>query len=122
MASEGAVCLEPVGENLHEAIRQRAEEIYFRSGCVPGRDLENWAAAEKEIRQELNCSVRRTAVIVRVNGVEYVGEYRRESADGYEPGEFHEGALVTVRFDGNKMFVKRQNGRELETEIVQTLG
>src|ERR1019366_8201076 len=33
----------------HEAIRQRAEEIYIRNGRIPGRDMENWAQAEQEI-------------------------------------------------------------------------
>lgn len=28
---------------------------------------------------------------------------------------------VTVRFEGDKMFVKRANGKELETQIVQKI-
>src|ERR1700690_1567258 len=39
--------------DLHELIRRRAEEIYFRNGRAPGRDKENWAQAEREIAQEL---------------------------------------------------------------------
>ena len=35
--------------DLHERIRRRAEEIYFQGGCIPGRDLQNWALAENEI-------------------------------------------------------------------------
>jgi hypothetical protein len=108
--------------DLHELIRRRAEEIYYRSGSVPGRDLENWAKAEKEVRQELAAqSVRRTAVVIRVSGVLYVGEYSIHASGGYAPGEFDEGAPVPVRFEGEKMFVKRPNGRELETTIVQKI-
>lgn len=64
----------------HEAIRRRAEEIYIRNGRIPGRDVENWAQAEHEILREAAQSQsqsqsRRTAIIVRVEGVEYVGEY-----------------------------------------------
>ncbi len=33
----------------HEAIAQRARAIYEASGCKPGRDLENWLAAEAEL-------------------------------------------------------------------------
>jgi len=33
-----------------EQIRQRAIEIYFESGCIPGRDIENWTQAEKELK------------------------------------------------------------------------
>jgi len=104
--------------DLQEAIRRRAEQIYIRNGRIPGRDLDNWAQAEKEILGES----RRTAVVVTVNGVKYVGEYDPASSGGYTPGEFRAGARVPVRFDGDKMFVKRRNGKELETTIVKKLG
>jgi hypothetical protein len=105
----------------HEAIRRRAEEIYIRNGRVPGRDLENWAQAEQEIARE-SAQVRRTAIIVKVNGVEYVGEYNSASSDGYLPGEFGPGVSVPVRFHGDKMLVKRPNGKILETTIVKKNG
>jgi hypothetical protein len=107
--------------DLQEAIRRRAEEIYIRNGRIPGRDAENWAQAEKEILTEAVSSDRR-AVVVRVKGVQYLGEYDAASADGYTPGEFAKGEPVPVRFDGDKMFVKRPNGKELETTIVKALG
>ncbi len=107
----------------HEAIRRRAEEIYIRNGRIPGRDAENWAQAEQEISQELAGEApRKTAIVVRVNGEEYVGEYDPESADGYVPGEFGTGASVPVRFHGEKMLVLRPNGKVLETKIVQKNG
>jgi len=113
----------PLSEtNLHEAIRRRAEEIYIRNGKIPGHDVRNWTQAEDEIRREFQNSDRRTAVIVKVNGVQYVGEYRAETADGYAPGEFPPGSSVLVRLDGNKMMVKRSNGKILETEVVQRIG
>ncbi|HLZ41513.1 MAG TPA: DUF2934 domain-containing protein [Candidatus Sulfotelmatobacter sp.] len=108
--------------DLQEAIRRRAEEIYVRSGRIPGRDLENWARAEQEIRREVASPARHTAVVIRVQGVQYVGEYNPESAGGYKPGEFGSGAAVRVRFEGDKMFVTRANGSELETRIVQKVG
>jgi hypothetical protein len=109
--------------DLQEAIRRRAEEIYVRSGRAPGHDLENWVQAESEIlHQSAETSSRKTAVVVTVNGVKYVGEYDPASCGGYTPGEFGEGARVRVRFAGDKMFVKRPNGKELETTIVKRLG
>ena len=109
--------------DLHEAIRCRAEEIYIRNGRIPGRDLENWAQAEQEIRREFaDRPQRKTAIVVRVDGAEYIGEYNPESCDGYAPGEFGPGASVPVRFHGDKMFVKRPNGKELETTIVKQTG
>lgn len=112
----------PLSEtNLHEAIRRRAEEIYIRNGRLPGRDLENWAQAEDEIRHEAENARLRTAIIVKVNGVQYVGEYRAETANGYAPGEFPPGSSILVRIDGNKMMVKRPNGKILETEVVQKI-
>jgi len=106
--------------DLTDAIRRRAEEIYLRNGRIPGRDVENWAQAEKEIRQEMETApTARRAVVVNVDGVQYVGEYSTDAAENYTPGEFNSGAQVTVRFEGEKMFVKRPNGRELETKIVK---
>jgi hypothetical protein len=109
--------------DLQQAIRLRAEEIYERKGRIPGHDLEDWAAAEKEILQKLaERSTGRTAVVVKLNGVQYVGEYALESSGGYVPGEFAPSERVFVRFDGDKMFVKRPNGQELETTIVKKIG
>jgi len=105
----------------HEAIRRRAEEIYVRNGRIAHRDLENWAQAEREIRAEAELQGRRTAVVVSVNGVRYVGEYRVESSDGYVPGEISAGGKVQVRLDGDRMFISRPNGKELETRIVQKM-
>lgn len=107
--------------DLQGAIRGRAEEIYESSGKIPGRDIDNWMQAEREIRGEITQQAgRRTAVVVNVNGIDYVGEYQFTSSDGYEPGEFAAGDPVAVRFEENKIYVKRQNGRELETRIVKT--
>jgi hypothetical protein len=106
----------------HEAVRRRAEEIYVRSGRIPGRDLENWAQAEQEVLRESEARpASRKAIAVRVDGVQYIGEYNLETSDGYRPGEFGTGVAVPVRFHGNKMFVRRPNGKELETTIVQKI-
>ena len=109
--------------DLRDAIAQRAREIYDRSGRVPGHDVENWVQAEAEIlREYAERSARKRAIKVRVNGVEYIGEYSPELSDGYTPGEFSGGHLIPVRFVGDKMFVKRPNGKELETTIVKKVG
>jgi Protein of unknown function (DUF2934) len=106
--------------DLQESIRRRAEEIYIRNGKIPGRDLDNWAQAEAEIlREATQQSTHKTAIVVRVSGAEYVGEYDPESSDGYRPGEFGPGAFVPVRFNGDKMFVKRPSGKVLETTIIK---
>jgi hypothetical protein len=105
----------------HEAIRNRAEEIYIRNGKVPGRDLENWMQAEDEILHEA-ASTHRKAIVVKVNGTHYVGEYEPGSSGGYTPGELARGSHIPVRFTGDKMFVKRRNGMELETTVVKKVG
>jgi len=110
--------------DLQESIRRRAEEIYVRNGRVPGRDLENWAQAESEVRAEAAPTeprIRR-AIVLKINGMQYVGEYRPESSDGYLPGEFEPGAPIPVRFEDDKMFVTRPDGRELETTVVKKIG
>ena len=109
-------------EDLQEIIGQRARELYEGSGRIAGRDIENWTQAEAEILSERKNGVRKSAVVVRVNGVQYVGEYGPASADGYTPGEFAKGDMVPVRFDGEHMFVRRPNGKELATRIVRQIG
>ncbi len=108
--------------DLKEAVRRRAQEIYRRNGKLPGRDLQNWAMAEAEILRELSAETHRAAIVVKVNGVQYVGEYAREASQGYRPGEFPSGAPAAVRFEGDKMFVIRGNGQELETTVVHRIG
>jgi len=107
---------------LQEAIGRRARDIYEKSGRIAGRDVENWMQAEAEILREQKRAARKSAVVVRVNGVQYVGEYGPASADGYTPGEFAKGDPVPVRFDGDQMFVRRHNGKELATRIVRPVG
>jgi hypothetical protein len=33
----------------HEEIERRAHELYLKSGCIPGRDMDNWLEAEREL-------------------------------------------------------------------------
>ena len=112
----------PRATDLNQAIGRRAREIYEKSGKIAGRDLENWVQAEAEILSEQKRSARKSAVVVRVDGVQYVGEYQPASAGDYTPGEFAKGDPVPVRFEGNQMFVKRHNGKELATRIVSQVG
>jgi hypothetical protein len=108
--------------DMHDAICRRAEEIYVRNGRIPGHDLENWMQAEAEIfRDSVQARNPHRAIIVKVNGVQYVGEYDPGSAAGYVPGEFAAGQSVPVRIEGEKMFVQRANRVELETTIVKKL-
>ena len=110
-------------QEAQEAISGRAREIYERGGRIAGRDLENWTQAEDEIVRELSrLSDRRLAFVVRVDGVQYVGEYSVATANGYAPGEFASGDPVPVRFVGNKMLVERPNGKVLETSIATKVG
>jgi len=106
----------------HEAIRKRAEEIYVRNGRIPGHDVENWAQAEQEILRESAESPTRKAIVVKVGGAQYIGQYNPDLCDGYVPGEFGSGVSVPVRFHGDKMLVLRPNGKVLETIIVKKIG
>ena len=103
------------------AIRQRAQEIYIRNGRIPGRDMDNWAQAEQEIRRESAPPATRNAIVIRVDGTQYTGEYNQQTSDGYVPGEFSPGVSVPVRLRGNKMLILRPNGKVLETTIVKTV-
>jgi hypothetical protein len=119
--SESGARQQDTAYSLHELIRRRAEEIYERSGRIPGRDVENWMQAEEEIRSEASrYRGRKAAVVVKVDGIDYVGEYAFDAAEGYAPGEFLAGDAIAVRFEEDKMYVKRPNGKELETRVVKT--
>jgi len=107
--------------DLEEAIRQRAQEIYIRNGRTAGRDMDNWAQAEQEIRRESAEPATRNAIVIRVDGTQYIGEYNQQTSDGYLPGEFSPGVSVPVRLRGNKMLILRPNGKVLETTIVKTV-
>jgi hypothetical protein len=105
--------------DLQAAIGRRAEEIYIRNGRIPGRDLENWVQAEAEIlRESAQDPAKRARILVKVDGVQYVGEYDA-SATGYTPGEFATGDPLPIRFEGDKMFIRRRDQTELETTIVK---
>jgi hypothetical protein len=107
---------------VQEAIRRRATELYQRSGAMEGRDVENWYQAEGEILRESATHPVRRAVVVNVQGMVYTGEYECKSADGYTPGEWKPGDPVPVRLAGDKLYLRRRNGRELQTTIVKRIG
>jgi hypothetical protein len=107
---------------LLNAIRRRATELYWRSGAVAGRDTENWYQAEAEILHETGARLPRRAVVVNIEGVVYSGEYESRSAGGYAPGEWKPGDPVPIRLSGDKLYLRRPNGRELETTIVKRIG
>ncbi|HXM69110.1 MAG TPA: DUF2934 domain-containing protein [Candidatus Acidoferrum sp.] len=105
-----------------EAIRRRATEFYQRSGKLEGHDAENWYLAEAEILRESATHPLRRAVVVTIQGVVYTAEYECGSAEGYTPGEWKPGDPIPVRFDGDKLFLRRPNGRELQTTIIKRIG
>jgi hypothetical protein len=107
---------------LKEAIRRRATELYVHSGAVEGRDAENWHQAEAEILREESSHPLRRAVVVNVEGVVYTGEYESHAADGYIPGEWKPGDPIAVRLTGDNLYLRRPNGRELQTTVVKRIG
>jgi Protein of unknown function (DUF2934) len=105
-----------------EAIRRRATEFYERSGQLEGHDAANWYQAEAEILRESATHELCRAVVVNVQGVVYTGKYECRSADGYTPGEWQPGDAIPVRFEADRLFLRRPNGRELQTTIIKRIG
>jgi len=105
-----------------EAIRRRATELYLRCGGIEGHDEENWYKAEAEIIRETSTRSARRAVVVNIQGVVYTGEYEFDTADGYTPGEWQPGDPVPIRLAGDKLYLRRRNGRELQTTVVKRIG
>jgi hypothetical protein len=104
---------------IREAISHRARKLYERGGRLPGRDLDNWCQAEAEIIHEY---LTRASIVVNVGGVLYTGEYERAQSGGYQAGEWKAGDPVPVRLSGDKLYLRRPNGRELATTIVKRSG
>ncbi len=105
-----------------DTIRRRATELYRQGGGVAGHDLENWCQAEAEILRESVTHPVRRAVVINLGGVVYTGEYESTAADDYTPGEWRPGDPVPVRLAGDKLYLRRRNGRELQTTIVKRIG
>jgi Protein of unknown function (DUF2934) len=109
--------MNPRMPEIEDAIRRRAEQLYEQRGRTPGHEIEDWLQAEADVLKE--AAPTPAYVIVRFEGTTYTGEYDRKCADGYTPGEFRPGSSIEIRFDSDQMFVKRSNGRELQTRIVR---
>jgi len=108
-------------QSRDEAIRRRARELYEQRGRVAGHELEDWLQAEAEI-DGAAAAQRKSAVVVKVDGVTYTGEYDPAVSQGYCPGEWSAGERMPVRFEGDRMYLKRKNGSELEARIVKKTG
>jgi len=37
--------------SLTDKIAKKAYDLYLKSGCVSGRDMDNWLAAERQIKR-----------------------------------------------------------------------
>jgi hypothetical protein len=107
---------------MQEAIRRRATELYHHGGALEGHDEENWYQAEAEILRESATNPARRAVVVNLQGVVYTGEYEATASEGYTPGEWKPGDPVPVRLAGDKLYLRRPNGQELQTTIVKRIG
>src|SRR5580692_11561604 len=107
---------------MQEAIRRRATKLYNETGRLEGRDTANWYQAEAEVLRESAPHLVRRAVVVNVEGVVYTGEYDSIAAAGYTPGEWKPGDPVPVRLFGDKLYLRRPNGQELQTTIVKRIG
>jgi hypothetical protein len=107
---------------IQELIRRRAAELFLKGGEVLGHDNENWLQAEAEILRESAATPVRRAIVVNVQGVVYTGEYEFSSAEGYLPGEWKPGDPIPIRLAGDKLYLRRPNGRELRTTVVKRIG
>ena len=68
----------------HGEIAARAEQIYRESGCIAGRDLENWVRAENELKQRMAGYGATTAPEQRTSKPKSTSRTRRERSNGLE--------------------------------------
>jgi hypothetical protein len=53
LASPGSASL-ATARLTHEQVAERARALWLASGCLPGRDVQNWWEAEAQLRAELS--------------------------------------------------------------------
>lgn len=78
--------------NLHDEIAKVASELFEKSGCVPGRDLDNWLDAEKIVltmhaSQEIEEPEEGTDIEEAEAGLSGMAEGGWMTAGGEESGE-----------------------------------
>jgi hypothetical protein len=110
--------------DVREAIERRARELWEQRGRVDGHAEEDWRQAEAEILKARAEAATRVAtrpafILIKAGDFTYTGEYDLGHCDCYRPGDLRRGTSLTVRFEGEKMYVKLPNGRELETRVVR---
>jgi hypothetical protein len=108
-------------QEMEQAIRRRAQEIYEAGGKTPGHEIEDWLRAEAEVMREVTAALRRRSahIVVKVDGVTYTGEYDPAACGGYHPGEFDAGQPLRVRFADDRMYITRPNHGELQARVVR---
>ncbi len=121
MKSESDAAAKELIARRYDAISARARQLYEQRGSVAGHELEDWLQAESEIDTQIaeGKPLQPAFVAVKIDGVTYTGEYDRTFAGDYHAGEWNQGDPVSVRLEGDKMILRRKNGRELETRIVK---
>ena len=109
-------------DSIHEAIAQRAREIWHERGCTEGHAAEDWAQAEAEVRAQLAAGFQHShrLIVVRAGGVLYTGEYDPQAC-AYHPGELEPGSPISVHLEDDQMRLTLADGRELEARVVRAL-
>ena len=108
--------------STQETLRRHGAQVYEISGAAKRFDAENCYQAEAEVLRESALRSLRRAIVVNIEGVVYTGEYECSSAEGYVPGEWKAGDPIAVRVAGDKLYLRRRNGHEIETTIVKRIG
>jgi hypothetical protein len=82
--------------NLHEEITKVANELYVKSGCINGRDFENWLDAER--------------IVLTRHASQDI-----EEPEGEEPFIVEEGIIEEI--EGTAPMYARQNKEEYTTVV-----
>ncbi|MFA4992206.1 MAG: DUF2934 domain-containing protein [Candidatus Omnitrophota bacterium] len=53
-ASNGSSVKRSSKEEFLSRVQKKAYELYVKSGCKPGNDIENWLTAERLVKEELS--------------------------------------------------------------------
>ena len=96
--------------------------VWMSEKRLPGAGQHVEMLSEAEMIREFTTHSGCGAIVVSVEGVVYTGEYEFMTAFDYAPGEWQNGTSIPIRFAGDKLFLRRPNGCELQIMIVKRIG
>jgi hypothetical protein len=121
MPQHGKNFLETQKSDPRQPLRHRGEGRRVGAGQAE-LEWQDCREGEAEVLRESGTCLTRASVVINLEGVVYTGEYDFATAGDYMAGEWQGGDRIPVRLAGDRLYLRRPDGRELETQVVRRIG